>query len=396
MKQFYFRIPFLIAAVTIILSSCQKSDNPPDDPDPNDSSKYIMTHSDSRLVSDLNGYRFDAAFTTSEPLDYPFLWIKYADDYLDSTRLLVLIQNDFQNITQYMVSNHYNGNMTRKFDHASLSNNAGSMLYNFNHEMFLLNSYDPKTGTISETGTVFGLNTQVAQIYTGVLDQYGYQFLNRYLIRFISGISLWPFNYPNWSDQPQFVATSELSEPKAIGHYFDESWTTFPYDVQNNMYSGYFQSTYDGTYVGISKGTATLDTIFLNSNPPEWYNVQICRAFVDKVADTIYLGVLINVPNSNEIMASLYTMDITTNNMTKVYADISYPYGYSYFRKGSFYAIPPQGGQFVKINTQGIEENISLPASSYSTSLMFSRNKIFAIISEAGTDARVEVYSRPL
>jgi hypothetical protein len=391
------RIFVFLTAFILILVSCKKSGNlPDDDPDPSDSSKYILTHTDSRLVTDLNGYRFDAAFTTSEPANYPFLWVQYADDYLDSTRLLVLIQNDEKTITQYMVTNNYNGNMTRKFDHASLSNNAESMVYNFNHEMFLLNSYDPETGTISETGTVFGMNTQVSQIYTGVLDQYGYQFMNRYLIRYISGISLWPFNYPNWSDQPQFIATSELSEPKAIGHYFDETWTTWPYDVQSNMYSGFFQSTYDGTYIGISKGTTTLDTIFLNTNPPEWYNVQVCKAYVDKVADTIYLGVIINVPNTIEMRASLYKMDLTSNQMIKLYSDITYPYGYTYFRKGSFYAIPPQGGQFIKINKQGLEENIPLPATTYGISLKFSRNKIFAIIREAGSDARTEVYSRLL
>jgi hypothetical protein len=66
-----------------------------------------------------------------------------------------------------------------------------------------------------------------------------------------------------------------LSAPKAIDHYFDESFSTFPYDVKSNMYSGFFQSTNAGTYVGIAKGTANLDTVYLNNNPPDWYDPQI-------------------------------------------------------------------------------------------------------------------------
>jgi hypothetical protein len=396
MKTKYFRLSSFLAILVLIQVSCSESDLPIDNPDPTDSTKYIRTHNDPRLVNDLNGYRFDAAYSTGEPVAYPFLWVKYADDYNDSSRFLVLIQNDVKTITQYMVANHFDGNMTRKFDHGSISNNADGMSFNFNHDMFLLNSFDPATGTISETGTVFGINTQVNQIFTGLLDQYRFEFLNRYLIRYISGISLWPFNYPNWSDQPQFIATSELSEPKAIGHYFDDTWTAFPYDVQSNMYSGFFQSTYTGTYVGISKGTTTLDTVFLNTNPPEWYNPQICKAYIDKIADTLYLAVVINVPNTVELKASLYKMDLTSNTMSEVYSDVDFPYGYSYFRKGSFYAIPPQGGQYIKLNKQGVEESVPLPVSSYSINLMFSRNKIFAIVREAGTDPRIEVYSRPL
>ena len=263
MKIVPFRLRIIFAAVALSMFSCQKSEDPAIEPEPSDTIKPILIHHDSKLISDLNGYRFDAAYTTSDPANYPFLWIQHVDDYLDSTRILVLIQNNEKSITQYLVANHYEGKATRKFDHGSFPNNVSNrMSSNFNHPMFLLNTYDEVNGTISETGTVFGINTQVSQIYTGVIDQYGYRFLNRYLIRYISGISLWPFNYPNWSDQPQFIATSELSDPKAIGHYFDESWSAFPYDVQSNMFSGFFQSTFDGTYIGISKGTTTLDTIF--------------------------------------------------------------------------------------------------------------------------------------
>jgi hypothetical protein len=398
MKTNIVLIPAFLLLTLLLQVSCKKTDDPSDnDNNPSDTNRYVLTYNESTLVSNLNGYRFDAAFSTSEPQAYPYLWVQYIDDYLDSTRILMLNQNAYKSITQYQVSNHFNGNATRIFNHASFPNDASNgMSYSFHHPMFVLNTYDPESGTISETGTVFGINTQVSSTFTGMYDQYRYQFLNRYLIRFISGISLWPYNYPNGSDEAQFIATSELSEPKAIGHYFDESYSTFPYDVKSNMYSGFFQSKYDGTYIGVAKGSVTLDTIFLNTNPPDWYDPQICRAYIDKVDDTLYLGLLINVPNTIELLSSVYKMDLNTNNLTELYSDVGFTYGNAIFRKGCYYAIPSQGGQYVKINKQGIEEVITTPATSSSVSLKFSKNKVYSIVTDAGSDRRVEVYSRPL
>jgi hypothetical protein len=163
------------------------------------------------------------------------------------------------------------------------------------------------------------------------------------------------------------------------------------------MYSGFFQSTNEATYVGISKGLTTLDTIFLNTNPPDWYSPQLCKAYIDKVADTLYLGVLINVPNTIEMRASVYKMDLTSTNLTEVYTDINFTFGNVIFRRGSFYGIPAGGGMRKKLNLQGQEEAIPVPASSSGgVTLLFSKNKIFAIISDSGSGSRVEVYSRGL
>jgi hypothetical protein len=392
-------IPYftLIALFSINFISCQKSGGPDNEPNPTDSVRHIITYNDSRLVTGLNGYRFDAAFGTGEPQAYPYLWIQYVDDYLDSTRILVLVQNEFKSITQYQVGNHFEGNLTRKFDHATFPNNAaGNMSFTFNHDMFLLNSYDPESGTISETGTVFGMNTQASHIFTGMLDQYRYQFLNRFLIRYISGISIWPFNYPNWTDQPQFVATSELSEPKAIAHYFDETFSTFPWDVQSNMYSGFFQATLAGNYVGIAKGTANLDTLFFDAQSPDLYSVQLCQAYIDKVGDTLYLGVLVNVPGTSELTANLYRLEINSGSMEKIYTNVSFPYGSLAFRRGYFYTSAVNGGQYVRFNKQGIAETYGLPVTTNSMSLIFSKNRIFVIITGADSDKRTEVYSKPL
>lgn len=384
----------LLMAIT---SSCNKEKSPDDQPSvPVDSGRYIVSFNQSQLVTNPNGFRFESAFGTAEPAAYPYLWVQYADDYNDSTRVVILNQNDDKTITKHLVVNTFNGNISRKFDHGSFPNNvSNSMSFAFEHPSFLLFWYDKVNGTITQTATIYGMNAQVSQIFTGMQDQYSYQFLNRYLIRYISGISLWPFNHANWYDETQFVATSELSAPKAIGHYFDETYASFPYDVVHNMYSGFFQSTFDGTYAGIAKGSANLDTVMLNKNPPDWYNAQLCKAYIDKVGDTLYLGILTNLPNEIQMVASLYRMVEGSGEMTELYSNLSFSYQNVWFRRGAYYTFTSTNGKLVMLNTRGQEEIIPLPVSTSAVSIMMSKNKIFAIANDMSS-RRVEIFSKDL
>ncbi|MBK6963273.1 MAG: hypothetical protein IPH20_04855 [Bacteroidales bacterium] len=385
----------LIFTIFLITVSCDKEKSPDDQPvNPADSGRYIVTYNESQLAGNLNGYRFESAFGTAEPLAYPYLWLQFADDYNDSIRLVVLNQNAAKSITRYMTANCYNGNISRKFDHGTFPNDvSNSMSFAFDHPKFLLFWYDKVNGTITQTATVFGMNAQVSQIFTGMQDQYSYQFLNRYLIRYISGISLWPFNHANWNDETQFVATSELSAPKAIGHYFDETFSTFPYDVLHNMYSGFFQSTYAGTYVGISKGSTNLDTLMLNNNPPEWYDPQICSAFIDKSGDTLYLGTTVNVPNTIQVVSSLYRLIEGSGRMEVVYSDIPVVHQLRFFRHGYYYGTSSTDGKPVRINRSGVAESVPVPETSTGASLIYSSNKIIAL-SVSPDGKRLEVFSR--
>jgi|GEM_PF-1393273 len=392
----------LHAAIGLLLSgillSCQskKSDDNPE-PQPSDSGRYIMPLSDSKLVSNLNGFRFDGAFGTTETVAWPFLWVQYADDFRDSTRVVVLNQNRDKTITKHFVANIRNGMLTQKFDHGSFPNNvSNSMSFAFEHNTFLLFWYDKANSTITQTATIFGMHSQISQIFTGMQQQYSYQFMNRYLIRYISGISIWPFHHANWLDETQFVATSELSAPKAIAHWYDETWSTFPYDVVHNMYSGFFQSTNDATYVGISKGNTNLDTIVLNHNPPEWYNAQLCSAALDKVGDTLYLAVLINLPNTQQLKASLYRLETSDNQLHEIYRDLDFPYSVIAFRRGKFYVSSNGGTYYSIVNYNGQLEPLLLPVvPSAGVDVKFSKNKIFVIANDID-NKRVEVYSKPL
>lgn len=89
-------------------------------------------------------------------------------------------------------------------------------------------------------------------------------------------------------------------------------------------------------------------------------------------------------------------MDLASNNLTELYSDVSFSYGNVIFRRGEFYGIPAAGGHYVKVNKLGVEETIPVPASGKSFQLKFSRNKIFAIVSDPGPDMRIEVYSKSL
>lgn len=379
----------------IILSSCSKpEDEIPNEPQPPVvvSDKYIITDNQSKLTSNLNGFRFDGGFGTKEPVAYPYLWLQYIDDYKDSTRVVVLNQDSFKSMTKHFVANIRDGKTSRYYDHGTFPNNASNKAtMRFDHSTFILNMIDAANYTFSETGVVFGLKTQVHRPLNW-LNSFKYELIDKYIIRYISGISLWPQSASSGGDQPQFVATAELSDPKAVGHYIDETFPNFPHDIKTNMYSGFFQSTNEKTYIGFAKGSENLGTVTLNNNPPNWYNAQICKAFLDKVGETLYLGVLINIPNTATLKSSLYKMDLATKSIVALYTDKEFNYSNPVFKKGNFYAV--EAGKHIKINTSGIIEPINIPESSLGVQVYYGRSKMFAVITDTNA-RRIEVYSKP-
>lgn len=380
----------------IILTSCSK----PEEETSNElqppvvvTDKYIITDNQSKLVSNLNGFRFEGGFGTKEPVAYPYLWLQYIDDYKDSTRVVILNQNSFKTITTRFVANIRDGKTSRYYDHGSFPNDVSNKAsFRFNHPSFILNMIDKANGTFTETGVVFGLKTQVNRPLNW-LNSYKYELIDKYIIRYISGISFWPQSASSGTDEPQFIATSELSDPKAVGHYINEDFPTFPYDIKANMYSGFFQSTNEKTYIGFAKGSENLVTLTLNNNPPNWYNAQICKAFLDKVGETLYLGVLINVPNTAILKSSLYKLDLTTNTIEALYTEKEFNYSNPVFKRGCFYTF--DGTKHIKINTNGGIEPISIPESSVGVQVYYGRNKIFAVSTDTNA-SRIEVYSKPL
>ncbi len=389
-------LKLLFLASFFILNSCSKSDDETSKtptPQPVNTDKYIITDNQSKLVSNLNGFRFEGGFGTKEPVAYPYLWLQYVDDYKDSTRVLILNQDSFSSITKHFVANIHNGKTTRYFDHGTFPNNVSNQAsIRFNHPSFILNMIDATNRNFSETGVVFGIQSQVNRPLNW-LNNYRYELIDKYIIRYISGVSFWPQLASNGTDEPQFVVTGELSDPKAIGHYIDENFPNPPNDIKNNIYSGFFQSTLEKTYVGISKGSENLATIFLNNNPPNWYNPHTCKAFLNKVGETLYLGVLINVPNTAIVKNSLYKMDLTTNKMTALYTDKEFNYSNPTFKNGCYYLF--DGTKHIKINTSGDIEPVNIPESALGVQIRYGRNKIFAIITDTSA-RRVEIYSKPL
>lgn len=385
----------IILASLFLLASCSKpEEETPNEPQPPVvvSDKYIITDNQSKLTSNLNGFRFDGGFGTKEPVAYPYLWLQYIDDYKDSTRVVVLNQDSFKSMTKHFVANIRDGKTSRYYDHGTFPNDVSNKAsFRFNHPSFILNMIDRVNGNFSETGVVFGLKSQVNRPLNW-LNSYKYELIDNYIIRYISGISLWPQSASSGGDQPQFVATAELSDPKAVGHYIDETFPNFPHDIKTNMYSGFFQSTNEKTYIGFSKGSENLGTVTLNNNPPNWYNAQICKAFLDKVGETLYLGVLINVPNTAIMKCSLYKMDLATKSIVALYTDKEFNYSNPVFKKGNFYAV--EAGKHIKINTSGIIEPINIPESSLGVQVYYGRSKMFAVITDTNA-RRIEVYSKP-
>jgi hypothetical protein len=373
--------------VTLLTSSCSEDDEPTADTvQPPLTDDSITARNTSELITSLNGFRFEAAFENTEPLNYPYLWVAHIEDYLDSVRIVTLNQNVDLTITKYLASNFYGGSVTRQFDHRSFPNNvSNSTSFAFNHPQFLLQWYVRSTGELTTVGQLFGLNTGVSQTFTGMLPQYSYEFLDRFLLRYISGISIWPFDHGSWGDQPQFVATSELSEPTAWDHWYDETWAVFPYNVQSN--------------IGVAKGNLNLDTVTLDYHPVYAYDRLSCHVYLDKSGDTLYMGLINNVPGiTTSLENSLYYYVLGSNQINSIYEHLPFSHSANNveFHKGSFYAVPLAGGYRERIDKSGTVSAIQFPATTFGVQLKFSKNKLYAIVTDSGNRKRVEIYSKQL
>lgn len=354
----------------------------------------IVALSSSTLVTTLNGFSFEAAFINTEPQAYPYLWLQYIDDYLDSTRIVVNNQNAAQSITVYLCSNHANGVATRSFDHTTFPNDRSNTIhFAFNHPQFLLQWYERTDGPIVTVGNLFGINTSTANTFTGMLPQYQFEFLDRYLIRYISGISLYPFHYQNWSDEQPFVVTEELSEPIAWDHWFDETWSTWPYDVKSNMYTGFVNNSNNITYVGIAKGNQNLDTIHINNLTYAQFSATSSQIFLDKSGDILFLGLVNDIPGTSSREVSMYKYEIATAQMIPLFEKqpLSGSFIPNKLIKGRFWG-SPIGSSIMVMDRTGATSTINGPASAFAYGFKFGRNKLYFIALD-GNIPRLEVYS---
>ena len=393
----YIILPLL--ALSTVFNSCKKEETAEETHTPQvNLPDSIVAVNTSTLITGLNGFKFEAAFINTEPQAFPYLWLQYIDDYMDSTRIVMNNQNIAQSITHYLCSNHHNGNMTRAFDHTTFPNNvSNSLSFSFNHPQFLLHWYCRSTGEFTTVGNVFGMDTHVSQIFTGMNAQYRYELLDRYLIRYISGISIWPFHHQNWTDQPQFVATQELSEPIAWDHWYDESWNAWPYDVQSNMYTGFLNSSNDTSYVGIAKGLLNLDTLYFRQATYSQFVANTSSLFLDKSGDTLFLGLKNIIPGtSNQEEISLYQYNVTVGQLTPIYEKVALtsPLAVYKFSKGRFYCNISATGVEMK-DRDGSITTIPFPTGIYGGQLRFGRDKMYYIVSNPDIP-RVEVYSFPI
>ena len=129
----------------------------------------VVSDNNSTLVSNLNGFKFEAAYVVSDDVNYPYLWVQYIDDYHDSVRTVVLAQDVQKIMTKYISGNHYNGVMSSSFSHGGFPNESSkSMHFSFYHPSYLLQWYNRLTGEIAQRGTLFGFNTSSTNLYRDV------------------------------------------------------------------------------------------------------------------------------------------------------------------------------------------------------------------------------------
>ena len=67
--------------------------------------------------------------------------------------------------------------------------------------------------------------------------------IKNHLLRFISGISIWPYQVVSQQDEPQYLLTSELSDMAVLNYFFDKTYET---EGLNSIYTGFFYPSNNG------------------------------------------------------------------------------------------------------------------------------------------------------
>ena len=162
------------------------------------------------------------------------------------------------------------------------------------------------------------------------------------------------------------------------------------------MYTGFVNSSNDTTYVGLAKGTTNLDTLYFRQATYTQFMASSASVYLDKSGDTLYLGLINNIPGTSNREISLYKYEIANAQLVPLFEKQSLASSFQVlkFNKGRFFANATATGIQVMDKTGAIS-TINLPTTAYGAGVKFGRNKLYHIMSD-GNIPRVEVYSLPI
>jgi hypothetical protein len=395
MVRFY-SLPTTLVLLALIASSCQKSDNPDDNNGNPDSSKSV-------LVSKANGFQYIGSFEeTDAPVYYAFPYEFYIDDYLDNDRVLVMCQSTPDNPplrTKWYILNYKDGKVTQSYTPPDgFGPGWGNfMQFSFDHENFILKSWETNEKYYYH---IDPQGVESSYFITGgnTLPTF---FINKHLLRMISGISIWPY-HTNWlQDETQYLLTGELSAMYALDYYFDNTYET---EKENSIYTGYFYPSYDGNWIGIGRGNQRLDTLLIDKELPLMYNQYLCFTYVEKVGNKIYLAFIKNKfnPNTDQDL-SMYELNIGENILKPLFVNMALPPDENYkieaLRNGKLYFFPTANADDqtpYTISSTGAREDFLMPEYNNATLLRKTFGKKYLYLTVTEGPKRLEFYKKDL
>lgn len=382
-----------LTTIVIAISACSKDS----DPDGNTNPKG------STMVSKANGFQYIGSFDESEAPDYyAFPYAFYVDDYQDNDRVLVMCQNTINNPpnrNKWYILNYRGGNVTQSYTPPEGIGPAGGnfMQFAFDHEQFILKTWETSQKYYYQ---VDPLGVQLGYFITGG-SNLGTFFINNHLLRTISGISIWPY-HTNWQqDEPQFLLTGELSAMYVLDYFFD---TTYETEKENSIYTGYFYPSFDGNWIGVSKGNQRLDTLLIDHEFPNQYNQFLCHTYVEKVGNKMYLAFIRNKfnPNTDQTL-SFYELTIGENILRPTFVNMDLPpdenYQIAALRNGKLYFYPtanaPDQTPYT-ISKAGVKESFLMPELKNASLQRKTFGKKYLYLTLTDGPKRLEFYKKDL
>lgn len=377
---------FSLSLLLVGLLACSKTDTG-DDPTTNPGDTQKM-----QLVTDLKGYMFEGSFREpSDPYIYSDVSCNYIEEYNDGLRVVFSSRDNLENNFRWYPKELRDGKVIQEMKYQQGKDlSPNNYVFAFDNSSFLLYGYEKKTSVIV---TFKPDGTKSAYYLSKPNNNFLYHFDENYTIFWGNASTVYVHENKNHSYTPPapnmgFLLTSEPSVSWAA--YLVDDDIVNPYSFRDQIYTGFFNATYNGNYIGIAKGAETLDTLVVNKYDPTLYYSGNSGVGISKAGNKIYILLVKIKSKYGTLDYSLYEMDETERVILPVYLNIEPPFTTGYqFINGQLYA----DKQVFKPNQQ--YENILFPTfiDGAGGGILYGKKKKFLVV-QKNLDL-VEIYSKP-
>lgn len=362
------------------------------------------TTSEQKLLDNANGFEFVGAF---EEVDAPIYYHNpnefIMEEYQDQVRIMVMTESTIANPPdrkKWYVLNYQNGKLiqTIRTDDGFGPDWGNFMDFAFDHEQLTLQSWHTTEKYFYQINQ---LGQETSYFITGGTSLTT-KLIKNHLLRFISGISVWPYSVVSQQDEPQYLLTSELSAMAVLNYFYDKTYET---EGSNSIYTGYFYPSYDGNWIGVARGNQSLDTLMISHEVPQNYFTGLCQTYVERVGNKINLAFIKNKmsPNTDQDI-SFYELTIGENVLHPILVDRALPPNGNYvirgFRNGKLYVFPTANAtdqQPYTLAMDGTETRFSIPTPTSTAGLLrirFTNGYMFVVLTDGVK--RLEFYKKAL